>query len=447
MTNTAKKGSPRIALILTGFLFLANPYIALFDALPDFFGYLLIYLGFSGFSGAAGFSDRLEQSMKKIFWLASLSFARLIAFVLSAGSDTSMIMTLAFTFGAAEIIFAVSFFLDFIEGLEYLENRYGVFSIEKLSGLKTLTVVFFSVKAALNFLPELAAILEVDAMVEISASPVLLGIAGLRPLALMLGFVLTLIIGVWWYAEVFSYFRKMKKSGEYISNLEAAYEKSRQNNRSDNYDPANNLMISFIYICAGLLFYLNITSSHFPVVPDFIGTFLILAGVFKVSRSAAKSVLPIALCTAGAQLAAALYRAVVKGGLFGFAGEDIIASAGANISSSVKTLPVLLTVLFFAVLALYAALSFIFIKKVFSFLKSECKKQVSPVPAGVNAAVALGWFYIAVSVLLDLFPEFYSSLNLARVCLCGAFIIVSAGVFKNAYGDIAAGAEKSTSAK
>ena len=79
----------RSPLITVGMFFLINPTFSLFDPLPDFIGYLMM---FAGVYELAAMDDRLTMAAKKLLYRALLSGLRLIgAFTTSGATQSSLL--------------------------------------------------------------------------------------------------------------------------------------------------------------------------------------------------------------------------------------------------------------------------------------------------------------------------------------------------------------------
>ncbi|MDD4124941.1 MAG: hypothetical protein PHW77_04355 [Eubacteriales bacterium] len=393
-------------LIAAGFVFLANPYIDMLDIFPDFIGCLLIFFGISAL---AKLDDRLALASKKLIYLAILSFARLAAFVLSITSDSTMILTLTFAFGVAEIILILVFLTDFFGGIEYLLQRYdGYDALSKLSNIKFLSVVFFIAKITLCVLPNTVAILEVEAIVNISASTVFMDIVAFKPYAVMLFFIITLIIGIWWYSEIFKYFNAIKKDKKFISEINGIYEKEITSDKAVSV--VSSMRRSFILTAVGLVFLLDIMIEKISVLPDIIATLLIWAGAVTLKKQKRIELTAPAVLAFLCQI---IYAVCVKR----YAYIEI---------TRLADFPVKNAVILAAVGALYSIACFFFLSEVFNVLcEFAARRKAAAFSLRLKKLLVVYAFYLILTVIGITLPTVYITLILPRIIVMVIFIIMT----------------------
>ncbi len=405
-------------LLAAGFVFLANPYIDMLDLLPDFIGYLLIY---SGVSVLARLDDRLALASQKLIYLAILSFARFAAFVLTLGSDSSMILMLTFTFGVAEILLISVFLNDFFGGFEYLLQRYGGYeALSGLSNIRFLSLVFYLVKIILCVVPNLVAIAEVEAIVDISASTVLTEIVAFKPYAVILFFTVTLIFGVWWYNETRKYFSAIKKDEGFNIKINEVYAKEAAD--AESHSAISSIRVSFLLTAAGFVFLLDITVGKIPILPDMAATLLIWWGA-RALKSRKTAVSRLALPAVLALICQTAYTVCFK--LYAY--TEI---------SKLSAFPVKNAVILAAVSAAYASACFFFISKAFDFFAEATQnKSDTTLRSKLNKLLIVYALYLILTVAGTALPTAYAALLFPRTALISAFVVITITRYYSAYDE------------
>ena len=269
-------------LIAVGLLFLINPTVSLFDILPDFIGYILIWFGLSEL---ARMDDRLTLASQKLLYLAGLSFLRLIAAVATLGYDSSTIMMFCFVFAIAECVLIAALLGDLFDGLDYVLERFGGFAaLSEQSNTRFLTSVFFFSKIALGFIPELSAIFELRAYYDIDKSPVWKDLAGYKPYEILLFGLIILVLGIFWYRGMLVYFRAIRHDTQFMTNAGDRYAEVFALDPS--YDDRIKRRFAGYCVTAGFVFWLDLTLDGKPLLPAGIGTLLLFAAYMLLRRYA-----------------------------------------------------------------------------------------------------------------------------------------------------------------
>ena len=204
----------RSPLITVGMFFLINPTFSLFDPLPDFIGYLMM---FAGVYELAAMDDRLTMAAKKLLYLALLSGLRLIGAFTTSGADSSTIMMLCFAFSICEALLVATFITDWFDGFDYVMQRFGAFSaLKNQTNTRFITGIFFYSRIAFGFLPELSAIFELRAYFDIDKSPVWKALASYKPYEIALFSLIVLIMGVYWYVNSVRYIRAIRADADFM---------------------------------------------------------------------------------------------------------------------------------------------------------------------------------------------------------------------------------------
>ncbi|MGI6716969.1 MAG: hypothetical protein ACOX3X_07255 [Eubacteriales bacterium] len=402
MNNAKGKRMLNFPLVVIGFVFLANPYIDMLDILPDFIGYLLVAFGLSAM---AKLDDRLYLASQKLVYLAILSALRLICFARFASYDSSMTLLMTFSFGVAEVLLVLACFTDFFGGIEYLLQRYeGYDALSQLSNIKFLTLVFYITKIILCVLPNTVALLEVEAMTDISASPILNEIVGYKVYAVILFFLIVLILGIWWIREIYKYFKTIKKDKNFISSISEVYAKDFSVVKKSNN--LNAFRLSFILTAIGMVFLFDIFVNKIDIFPDIVAIILIWEGVWLTNRQKAISIsLPFVL--------ALVFQAALAVLIKLYQNFDI---------ASIYEFPVKNAAIMAAAVTVYAVFNIIFIKKAFDNLLNYAKKS-DEVDKGLRKGYALyglNMIFTAVSLII---PTLYTFMVLPRLIVMLFFIV------------------------
>lgn len=302
MKDLANKNRIRSPFLFVGLFFLINPYMATLDFLPDFFGYLLIWYALSDL---AKLEYRTESACRNAVYLALLSFARAVAFVLSVSSDESMRLLLTFSFGVAEILLVIRFAADLFGGTEYLLQRYDGFdALSKLTNVKFLTLFFFIAKVVLGCIPEAAVLLVQKVLysdvIDIADIPIYNEIASYRPYAVMLFMLITFILGVWWFIEICRYFSAVRMDESFISSTSEAVRKMEY---TPSQDENKLLTRSYATMFIGAALYIDIYIDRVNVLPTCLGTLIMAFALISAEKRFKKKLVPFAACASALQLA------------------------------------------------------------------------------------------------------------------------------------------------
>ncbi len=217
-----------LGCLIAGACFLFDPYIGIFDVLPDCIGYLLFALGLSRLSDM---DDRLADAARGTRRLALLGVARLLALVLAFGlmspGEQPVFMLLAlFSLAVLDLIVFLPMWNSLSGGLTYLGARCDATALldrtrrhpnprdakgdlhrRNLTERYTAASVrFFILKEALAVLPELTVLTSERGGVEIGEGSRLYEFVGLfRGVALIIG----LVIGTIWLIQTIGFVRRI----------------------------------------------------------------------------------------------------------------------------------------------------------------------------------------------------------------------------------------------
>ncbi len=223
-----------ISCLIAGAVCLFDPFIGVFDVLPDALGYLFLTLGFYRLSDL---DDRLGDVARAAARLALLGVARFVAMLLTFGlvspDEQPVFMLLAlFTLGVLDLIILIPMWQNFSGGMTYLAARAeGTALLDRRVGnrlhVKNVTeryasfsVLYFVIREAMAILPELTVLTHQKGGLDWGGSP-LYDFVGLFRLA---GFAVSLLLGTVWLVKTVLLVRRMKRDAVMMDNLRRRYE-------------------------------------------------------------------------------------------------------------------------------------------------------------------------------------------------------------------------------
>lgn len=304
-----------LSYILAGAVFLFDPFVSVFDLLPDCVGYLLILLGLYRL---ADLDDRIMDAAKGVRYLALIGLARLLALALAFGyvspSEQPVFILLAlFTLGVLDVIVLVPMWKNLCGGLLYLGSRNDAVTMfdRRKRGGKTrirnvverytaLSAVYFILREVLAVLPELSVLSSEKGGVELEEATRYYDFVGL--FRLFGGFV-SFILGVIWLVATVRFIRKLKSDTPFFERLTEKY-RTEVLTRHDLF-AMRAVRASFLCLIAGAVLSLDIYLDGINILPDFASAILLCLSVVLLSRYAGKN-LPAIIATVGFGLTAAL---------------------------------------------------------------------------------------------------------------------------------------------
>jgi hypothetical protein len=244
----------------------------------------------------------------------------------------------------------------------------------------------------------------VEAMTDISASPILNEIVGYKVYAVILFFLIVLILGIWWIREIYKYFKTIKKDKNFISSISEVYAKDFSVVKKSNN--LNAFRLSFILTAIGMVFLFDIFVNKIDIFPDIVAIIFIWEGVWLTNRQKAISIsLPFVL--------ALVFQAALAVLIKIYQNFDI---------ASIYEFPVKNAAIMAAAVTVYAVFNIIFIKKAFDNLLNYAKKS-DEVDKGLRKGYALyglNMIFTAVSLII---PTLYTFMVLPRLIVMLFFIV------------------------
>ena len=278
------------SFIFFGLIFLFNPDIAIVDVLPDFFGYILITVGFRYLRDICPHTEKAREGFAKMILI---SFLKLVSVVFVFGLtnfDTrpTTLLLLAFGFGVIEIIYALPAWNALFDGLVYLAQRTSGdvalksdrFGRDYTTKIKKATVFFIFAKIALCVLPEFSSLSM--HMYDDTAFDWSRYIGLFRVFA----FAAMSVIGTVWLVRTLKYFYKLSKDSAFINGLRDKYRDEVL--PKTGFFIRKHLKMSLILVfiasalCCDLYFSISTYSDVLNFLPDllcgaaFVGVFAVL---------------------------------------------------------------------------------------------------------------------------------------------------------------------------
>lgn len=175
-----------------GLILLVNPIISLYDILPDFIGYLLLFTALREVSRLEG---RMEDAQSRLIWLAAFSGLRLTLALVFYDAQSSFKLLVCFSLAVVELVTFLMWSASFSPAWNtWLNRNDGEELVGRLSNVRFLTVLFFIVRSACNLLPEFTSLLEDAAMTDLTNAARYLALAGGKNLFILLGIVVVLVL-------------------------------------------------------------------------------------------------------------------------------------------------------------------------------------------------------------------------------------------------------------
>ncbi len=289
-------------LITLSALFLFNPDIAVFDLLPDVFGYILLSLGLSSLSYL---NYHFEESAKRFQRLIALGTARLafvvVLFGLVNSTDRPTAMLLGnFVFGVLELLMLLPAYHHLFEGLLYAGSRAGVgesifrpTAASKLWSLlikrrsefegqsapvsvtesfSFMTALFAVSKVVLSVLPEFAVLTEHSD----SAPNLYVYVWMFRVGAVLLGTVL----GAVWLLLALRYYSGILRDRAFVDELRDKYMRDVYPNK--DLFVAKRYKLGSFFLLLGVMLSVDLPMDDVNILPDVLCALCLMAGVLAL---------------------------------------------------------------------------------------------------------------------------------------------------------------------
>ena len=196
--------------LLVGAIFLFDPFINIFEILPDFIGYALMFYGLSKLADLELKVAEAKRRITNALYVA-LGRAAVIICSLFLEFDATLLLVFSFSLATLEIFFVIPAFNMLFEGLSYSAMRFSAKEInDKAENLQKVTPVFVVVRAVCAVVPQLTVLIAQDPN---GGTETGLEGSGVITLALTgLCAVISLVFGIVWISMAFPYIKSLKKN-------------------------------------------------------------------------------------------------------------------------------------------------------------------------------------------------------------------------------------------
>ncbi len=279
-----------ITYLAVAALFLFDPYIAIFDLLPDAVGYLFLYLGCRRLSDM---DDRLGEVSRAAAKLVLLGIARLFAILLtytpSLVSHTErpmFILLMLFTLGVLDLLVVIPMWRHFAGGMTYLGTRTDATALfdrtarDGHTHLKNrceryvgFTTFYFVLREVLAVLPEMTVLTHEQGGTAWGYDS-LYNFVGFFRLA---GCTISLILGIIWLITTFLFIGKIKSDKPFFDSLHHKY-KTEVLSRHDLF-AMRAIKASLIALSVSAILSLDFYIEGVSVLPDFLAAIAMILSI------------------------------------------------------------------------------------------------------------------------------------------------------------------------
>lgn len=295
-----------IGWLIFGAVFLFDPFIGLFDLLPDCLGFLFFSLGLRRI---ADLDDRLGDALRTTQRLALLGVARLLAVFLgyglvSATEQPVFILLALFVMAVLDLLLVIPLWKNVCGGLLYLGSRHEATAVFDRTGrgdrphTRSLTerytaysITFFVLREALAVLPELTVLTHRAGGADTATGGVLYEFVGLFRL---IGEGTSLILGVLWLIMTVRFFRRLAADAPFMTSLSERY-RTEILPRNDLF-ATRAVKSAMLSLSAAALCTVDLYVGGINILPDFLVAVLLILSLVFLRRYAPPS--PLAVATA-----------------------------------------------------------------------------------------------------------------------------------------------------
>ncbi|MBQ8404363.1 MAG: hypothetical protein IJX55_08085 [Clostridia bacterium] len=285
-----------INFIIAGMIFLFNPFISLFDILPDVIGYALIVYGLSKIADVELKVMEAKRRMTQVLYVG----AGRLAFMLMAlfmEFDSTLTLVFAFSFATLEFFFMIPAFNMFFESLEYSRMRFAESSSSlstKAENAAKMTPIFIIVRAVASVVPELTSLKTDYGYVGDETGLDDSGVIRIALLALCA--LVALVFGAVWLSMVLSYLKELRKSSAFWAYMKEKYENTVLTDKALAMQRSVKRFWSFTF--ASVFFLTCISIDGYYLIPEFISALLMFFAFFFSKRYVAEYKKVITACFA-----------------------------------------------------------------------------------------------------------------------------------------------------
>lgn len=277
--------------IIAGGIFLFEPFVSVFDILPDFVGYLLILHGLQTLSLLEG---HLEAATRCFRRLALLSVGRLLSLLVVFGlmpATEQPVGHLLFTFtlGILDCIVLIPAWRELTQGLTqsaYLFGGSAILTSDRHGRSRTdrflrFTLIFMVLKEIMSVLPEVSVLFNsMSGEIQWSRWNFLYNYVGLLRL---FAAVLVLIFGIVWLVKLIRYIGFLRRDTAYQESLRDAVGQYME--LHPDHMPCRAIRSAVFWLGAASILCADIFADGVSVLPDAVAAACILVAVILLRRA------------------------------------------------------------------------------------------------------------------------------------------------------------------
>lgn len=289
--------------VLAGMIFLFDPFINIFDILPDIIGYVLIVYGLSKM---ADLELKVAEARRRMTSALAVAAGRLAVTVLSfvMEFDATLTLVFAFSFATLEIFFVIPAFNMLFESLEYSCMRFSSSMItNKAENLQKVTPVFIVVRAVTAVVPHITALKNEYGYVGEET-----GLQGSGVIYVILTFMCALVsfvFGMVWLSMVVPYFKSLKNNRALNEHFLARYAGEVLTDEVLHMKRGITRFTSLLFI--SLLFFICVPIDEYYLMPEFLAPVLMLFAFGFAKKYVADMKGTSIICVAAAAVSLAAY--------------------------------------------------------------------------------------------------------------------------------------------
>lgn len=289
--------------ILAGILFLFDPFINIFDFLPDVIGYVLIVYGLSKI---ADLELKVAEARRRMMSALAVAAGRIAVIVLSfiMEFDATLVLVFSFSFATLEIFFVIPAFNMLFESLGYSCMRFSEKMItHKAEDLQKVTPIFIIVRAVAAVVPQLTALTNEYGYVGEET-----GLENSGVIYVMLTFicaVVAFVFGIVWLSAAVPYFSALRKNKALCEYFRERYAAEVLTDEVLHMKRSIKRFASLLF--ASLFMFLCLPMDGYYMMPEFLVAVFMLFAFYFARRYTAEYKKTMALCAIAAAVSFAAY--------------------------------------------------------------------------------------------------------------------------------------------
>ncbi|MBQ9745652.1 MAG: hypothetical protein IJW21_02385, partial [Clostridia bacterium] len=284
-------------------IFLFDPFINIFDILPDVIGYALIVYGLSKM---ADLELKVAEARRRMTSALAVAAGKVAVVLLSfiMEFDSTLVLVFAFSFATLEIFFVIPAFNMLFESLEYSCMRFSEKLItRKVEDLQKVTPIFIIVRAVAAVVPQLTALTNEYGYVGEETGLENSGV--IYVMLTVICAVVSFVFGIVWLSAVVPYFKALKKNGELCEYLRERY--AAEVLTDDVLHMKRSIKRFTALLFASLFMFICIPIDGYYMMPEFLAAVFMLFAFYFAKRYTSDYKKTLALCALAAAVSFAAY--------------------------------------------------------------------------------------------------------------------------------------------